>query len=152
VASATNRLTLIAAIVPPGAVTVHTLYCLKTAMPIEDQVVLCCLLNSFVANYLVRLWVTTHLGTATVERLPMPRPLVASRAAARLHDLGRQLIQTGGRQPEAFGEAQGLAAFLYGLSPVEFSLVLESFPLIEAGVKEAAAERHRRLAVSFGRV
>jgi len=74
VASATNRLTLISAIVPPGAVTVHTLFCLKTSMNIDDQVVLCCLLNSFVANYLVRLWVTTHLGTATVERLPVPRP------------------------------------------------------------------------------
>ena len=73
-ASSTNRLTLIAAIVPPGAVTVHTLFCLRNVMPVDDQVVLCCLLNSFVANYLVRLWVTTHLGTTTVERLPVPRP------------------------------------------------------------------------------
>ena len=73
-AASTNRLTLICAIVPPGAVTVHTLFCLKDEMPLDDQVVLCCLLNSFVANYLVRLWVTTHLGTTTVERLPVPRP------------------------------------------------------------------------------
>jgi hypothetical protein len=43
VAASTNRLTLISAIVPPGAVTVHTLFCLKDAMPFDDQVVLCCL-------------------------------------------------------------------------------------------------------------
>jgi hypothetical protein len=152
VASATNRLTLISAIVPPGAVTVHTLFCLKRVMPLDDQVVLCCLLNSFVANYLVRLWVTTHLGTATVERLPVPRPQVTSPLACCLRDLGRALSQSAGRQPGAFIEAQGLAALLYGLSPAEFALVLESFPLVEAGIKEAAAEYHRRLAAKSARV
>jgi hypothetical protein len=152
VASATNRLTLISAIVPPGAVTVHTLFCLKRVMPLDDQVVLCCLLNSFVANYLVRLWVTTHLGTATVERLPVPRPEARSPFACRLRDLGRVLCQSAGRQPGAFIEAQGLAALLYGLSPAEFALVLESFPLVEAGIKEAAAEYHRRLAAKSARV
>jgi hypothetical protein len=152
VASATNRLTLIAAIVPPGAVTVHTLFCLKTSMNIDDQVVLCCLLNSFVANYLVRLWVTTHLGTATVERLPVPRPQTGSRAALGLHRLGRQLLESGGHRADAYAEAQGVAASLYGLSTDEFALVLESFPLVEAGVKEAAAECHCRLAARADRV
>ena len=152
VASSTNRLTLIAAIVPPGAVTVHTLFCLKNVVPVDDQVVLCCLLNSFVANYLVRLWVTTHLGTATVERLPVPRPPATSLAAARLRDLGRELLKSGGHKPGAYAEVQGLAASLYGLSPSEFALVLESFPLIDAGTREAAADCHRRLAARPGRV
>jgi hypothetical protein len=140
VASATNRLTLISAIVPPGAVTVHTLHCLKDPMPVDDQVVLCCLLNSFVANYLVRMWVTTHLGTATVERLPVPRPPAASWAAGRLHDLGRTLLRAGGSHPVAYAEVQALSARLYGLSTEEFELVLASFPLVEAGVKAAAAD------------
>ena len=152
VASATNRLTLISAIVPPGAVTVHTLYCLKNVMRVDDQVVLCCLLNSFVTNRLARMWVTTHLGTATVERLPVPRPQAASPIAARLLDLGRELLQPGGRQESAYAEAQGLAACVYGLSPAEFAIVLESFPLIDAAVKEAAAKFHRRLAAKSGRV
>jgi hypothetical protein len=152
VASSTNRLTLISAIVPPGAVTVHTLYCLRNVMPVGDQVVLCCLLNSFVANYLVRLWVTTHLGTATVERLPVPKPTAASLAAARLRHLGRELLRSGGHRPGAYAEAQGLAASLYGLSPDEFALVLESFPLIDAGTRDAAADCHRRLAARPGRV
>ena len=37
VASATNRLTLIAAIVPARAVTTHTLFCLKTRLPLAEQ-------------------------------------------------------------------------------------------------------------------
>ena len=146
VASATNRLTLISAIVPPGAVTVHTLYCLKDPMPLDDQIVLCGLLNSFVANFLVRFWVTTHLGSATVERLPVPRPAAASEAAGRLRELGRALLRAGGRDPSAAAEVQGLAAMLYGLSPAEFDLVLGSFPLVEAHLRAAAADCHRRLA------
>jgi hypothetical protein len=105
-----------------------------------------------VANYLVRLWVTTHLGTATVERLPVPKPTAASLAAARLRDLGRELLESGGHKPGAYAEVQALAASLYGLSADEFALVLESFPLIEAGTREAAADCHRRLAARPGRV
>jgi hypothetical protein len=152
VASATNRLTLIAAVVPPGAVTVHTLVCLKDPMPLDDQLALCCLLNSFVANGLVRMWVTTHLGTATVERLPVPRPAAGSWAACRLRALGRALAGSGGRDPDAYAEAQGLAAALYGLTSEEFALVLESFPLVDKGVRMAASERHRRLAEPHGQV
>src|SRR5690606_20334406 len=54
VAAASNRLTLIAAIVPAGAVTVHTAFCLRTGMPMRDQRVLMALLNRHGANHLVR--------------------------------------------------------------------------------------------------
>ena len=146
VASASNRLTLIAAIVPPGAITVHTLFCLKNVLPADDQVFLCCILNSFVANYLVRMWVTTHLGTTTVERLPVPHPPAASAVAARTRSLGHVLVRAGGDHPDAYAEVQGLAALLYGLSRAEFELVLESLPLIEDGVRERALHCHTRLA------
>jgi hypothetical protein len=110
------------------------------------------MLNSFAANFLVRLWVTTHLGTATVERLPVPRPSAASPGAVRLRQLGRELLEDGGRNPPAYAEAQGLAALLYGLTPAEFALVLGSLPLVDAEVKEAAADWHRRLAARPGQV
>jgi hypothetical protein len=152
VASATNRLTLIAAIIPPGAVTVHTLFCLKTPLSLDDQTFLCALLNSFVANYLVRLWVTTHLGTTTVERLRVPRPADPSWACGRIRERARELLRAGGRHPAAYAEVQALAARLYGLSRDEFSLVLESFPLVERGVKAAASEYYTRLAERPGRV
>jgi hypothetical protein len=152
VASASNRLTLIAAIVPPGAITVHTLFCLRGAMPLDDQAALCCLLNSFVANWLVRLWVTTHLGTSTVERLPVPRPPASSAAGGRLRALGLRLLTSAGQDAGAHAEAQGLAAALYGLDPGEFALVLDTLPLVDAGVKAAAADCHRHLAPGTRRV
>ena len=152
VAASTNRLTLIAAIVPPGAVTVHTLFVLKTMLSMDDQTFLCAMLNSFVANYLVRMWVTTHLGTTTVERLPIPRPAEPSRTCARIRELGYELLRAGGRHPEAYAEMQALTAHLYGLSRDEFSLVLESLPLIEPGIKAAASEHLGRLAERPGRV
>jgi len=152
VASASNRLTLIAAIVPPGAVTVHTLFCLRGAVPLDDQVVLCCLLNSFVANWLVRMWVTTHLGTSTVERLPVPRPPASSFAAGRLRSLGRRLLRTAGQDAAAQAEAQGLAAAVYGVTAGEFAVILQTFPLVEADLRAAAAESHHRLAAGAGRV
>ena len=72
-ASATNRLTLIAAILPAGSVSTHTLFCLRTPLPLPSQHFLCGLFNSLVVNYLVRLRVTTHVTTTIVERLPVPR-------------------------------------------------------------------------------
>ena len=79
VASATNRLTLIAAILPADCVSTHTVFCLRTPLPLAAQYFLCGLFNSFVVNYLVRMRVTTHVTTATVERLPIPgaRPFAA---------------------------------------------------------------------------
>jgi hypothetical protein len=55
-------------------VTTHTLFCLKSDLALDAQRVLCGVLNSFVANYLVRLRVTTHVTVAIVDRLPAPRP------------------------------------------------------------------------------
>ena len=71
-AGATNRLTLIAAILPADCVSTHTVFCLRTPLPISAQHFLCGLFNSFVLNYLVRLRVTTHVTTAIVQRLPVP--------------------------------------------------------------------------------
>jgi hypothetical protein len=152
VAASTNRLTLIAAIVPPGAVTVHTLFCLRTKLETADLVFLCCMLNSFVANYLVRMWVTTHLGTGTVERLPVPRPPDGSRAAGRLRELGVALLRARGRDTAVLAEAQALVAHLYGLSPAEYTMILESLPLVDPGLRSLASAHHRRLADPHGRV
>ena len=58
VASASNRVTLIAAM-PANVVTTHTLFCLKHAVDRDVQLFLCGVFNSFVANYLVRMRVGT---------------------------------------------------------------------------------------------
>jgi hypothetical protein len=59
-------------VLPGGCVSTHTVFCLRTPLPSRDQYFLCGLFNSLVVNYLVRLRVTTHVTTATVEQLPIP--------------------------------------------------------------------------------
>src|SRR6185295_8981209 len=46
---------LIAAMIPEGNVTTHTIFCLKERLDTDVQWFLCGMFNSFVANYLVRL-------------------------------------------------------------------------------------------------
>ena len=137
IASATNRLTLIAAIVPADAVTTHTLFCLKTALPLDAQHVLCALLNSFVANYLVRFRVNTHVTVSLVSRLPVPGLDPHGRDFSRLAALARTLMHspTPAEQQPEYCELQGIVARRYGLSEAHFGHVLSTFPLIPDEVK-----------------
>ena len=73
VASATNKLTLIAAMLPANVISTHTVFCLRTDLSRLEQEFLCGLFNSFVLNYFVRVRISTHVTTAVVERLPVPR-------------------------------------------------------------------------------
>jgi hypothetical protein len=137
IASATNRVTLIAAIVPAEAVTTHTLFCLKTPLPLDAQHVLCALLNSFVANYLIRFRVNTHVTVALVSRLRVPTIDRDTRAYQRLSTLAQTLMHSPAaaeHQPE-YAELQGLVGRLYGLTRTNFEHVLSTFPLIPASVK-----------------
>ena len=131
VASATNKLTLIAAMLPRGTVSTHTVFCLKTPLDERSQWCLLALLNSFVANYLVRLRVTTHVTTALMARLPVPRPAAGDRPFARLADLashvaGSELSQCS----DEYAEINAIAAGLYSLTADEYAHILETFPLI----------------------
>jgi hypothetical protein len=146
VASATNRLTLIAAIVPGGAVTTHTLFCLKTLLKTAEQHVLCALLNSFVANYLLRLRVNTHVTVALVSRLPIPVIRRGHPLFARLLSLSRTLATSGERVEEMPGYAalQALVAEAYGLTAEEYEHVLSTFPLIDPRMREESLARFKR--------
>ena len=93
VASATNRLTLIAAVLPAHCVSTHTVFCLRTPLPSVAQHLLCGFFNSFVVNYLVRLRVTMHVTTATVERLPIPTAEAAPAACREIAGLARLLAR-----------------------------------------------------------
>ena len=147
VASATNRLTLIAAVIPPRAVTTHTLFCLKTPLPAAAQDVLCALLNSYVANYLVRLRVNTHVTVSLVSRLPLPVVRPGDPAFARLAALSRALRTGKAPVQEApeYAELQALVAALYQLDTADFEHVLSTFPLVPAAIKAAALSRFNNL-------
>jgi hypothetical protein len=135
VASATNRLTLIAAILPKGCVSTHTLFCLRTSLPLRAQYFLCGLFNSFVLNYLVRLRVTTHVTTAIVERLPVSR-LTEAAAFREISSLARLLSRRD--DADAAARLQATVAALYQLTAAEFEYVLGTFPLVDREERDAA--------------
>jgi hypothetical protein len=143
VASATNRRTLIAAILPANVVSTHTLFCLKRALPLRQQCFLCGVLNSLVVNYLVRLRVTTHVSTAIVERLPIPLRDAAPSAVDDIAAAAARLARGWDENVAASLEAR--VARLYQLSRDEFAHVLDTFPLVPSGERERAASAFDRL-------
>ena len=143
VASATNRLTLIAAVVPARAVTTHTLFCLRTSLPPDAQHVLCALLNSFVANYVIRLRVNTHVTVSLVSRLPVPFIDSSHPAFGRLALLSRTLANSHApvESMDEYAELQAIAARLYRLNAADFEHILSTFPLIPGEVRERALRK-----------
>jgi hypothetical protein len=155
VAAATNRLTLIAAIVPPHVVTTHTLFCLRSPLDLEAQHALCGLMNSFVANYFVRLRVSTHVTLASLDRLPMPTPgpwtgELAALAESLAASLSMKSPPTAPYQAvmataAAAARLQALAARAYGVTRDELRHILSTFPLVGREEKEAVVEDFARL-------
>jgi hypothetical protein len=138
VASPTNRVTLIAALLPPDCVSTHTVFCLRTPMSLVDQHLLCGLFNSLVVNYLVRLRVSTHVTTAIVEQLPIPCRDAAPGACRRLAALARLLTRR--FEEEQFARLNAEVGRLYRLTAEEFEHVLSTFPLIEPRIRDRARE------------
>jgi hypothetical protein len=137
VASSSNRLTLISAIVPAGVLTTHTVFCAREALDEDVQLYLCGMLNSFAANYLVRLQVGTHVTVSMMARLPVPRPPRDSAEFRTIVAAARRL----GPAPDDLDAAstlQATAARLYGLGREEFAHVLDSFPLVSGAERGAA--------------
>jgi len=143
VASSTNRVSLIAAILPAGVVTTHSLFCLKTRLSSDNQAFLCGMLNSFVANYLVRQVMTTHLGSTTVEGLRVPKPRDDSVAFTEMVELARALEK--GRSERDHARLQALAAQCYGLTEGDFEHVLSTFPLVPELERAEALREFTRL-------
>jgi len=83
-----NTHALVAAIIPEGVVTTHTLFCLRTDLPIEQQHFLCGLFNSAVFDRIVRLEMGSHVTTTLVENLPVP-PWTGSRVQREIARLAR---------------------------------------------------------------
>jgi hypothetical protein len=143
VASSTNRLSLIAAILPAGVVTTHSLFCLRTPLSKDNQAFLCGMLNSFVANYLIRQVMTTHLGSATVEALCVPRPHDESMRFRELVELARALSVE--HSDEDYARLQAVAASCYGLTAEELTHVLSTFPLIDETTRAKTLDEFVRL-------
>jgi hypothetical protein len=140
VAGASNRVTLIAAVLPADCVSTHTVFCLRTPLTLDSQHFLCGLFNSFVVNYLVRMRVTTHVTTATVERLPLPRRDDSPRAFREIAAIARRLSRRD--DPDAAARLQALVARLYQLSAADFAHVLSTFPLVSDRERQRAYDTY----------
>jgi len=128
---------VIAAILPVGTISVHTVFCLRTELPVDEQNVLCALLNSFVANYLVRRWVTTHVTASIVERLPVPR-LPRNTPQFDAIAAGAARLRAGERTSHLVADVHAQAARAYGINGDDYTYILDSFPLVPAAEREAA--------------
>lgn len=142
VSGVTNRTSLIAAIVPSGCVTTHTLFCLKTPLPLDRQHFLCALFNSYVLNAIVRALMGGHVTTTIVEALPVPI-WRGDREQMTIARLGRRLAAHPGSSL-AQAVLHALVARLYGLADAEFARVIETFPLVPAADRDRAARLHAR--------
>ncbi len=136
VSASTNRTTLISAILPPGTVSVHTVFCRRGKLARSDERVLCALLNSYVANYWVRRWVTLHVTATVMARLPVPRPM---------GDLFDELeagclALSAKRRPDVEAKLQAVCAEAYGLDRDAFAHILSTFPLVESKARQAALD------------
>jgi hypothetical protein len=144
VASPTNRRTLIAAVLPAGVVSTHTLFCLREPREPSVQWVLCGILNSYVANFLVRCRVSTHVTVSIVERLPAPALQASSGAFAAIEAGARRLAAVD--DPSAHdADLQAAIARLYGLSAAQFDHILSTFPLVPVDHRQGASRAFRRL-------
>jgi hypothetical protein len=137
VASSTNRLTLIAAMLPAESVSTHTVFCLRDRLPLDDQWCLCGILNGFVANYLVRLRGGTHIPAALMQRLPVPRPADAAfaRIVARTKDAAARRDDSGSR-----ALLHAATARVYGIDADELRHILSTFPLVPASERAAVLD------------
>ncbi len=143
VAASTNKLTLIAAVVPAGVVTTHTLFCLKDDLDSDAQQFLCGVFNSLVANYLVRLRVSTHVTVAIIERLAVP---VVSTESAEFREIA-ELASALAQRPddvEGYVRLQVAVARLYRLADIELQHILGTFPLVDASCRAAVLAAFRR--------
>lgn len=142
VSGASNRLSLVAAIVPSNVVTTHTLFCLRGRLPIEQQHFLAALFNSFVLNYLVRMLMGGHVTTTLVESLPAPpwrrsreQRLVAALARHAAHPARSAAVRE--PSPEAprlahpaGARLQAEVAHMFNLDRGGLAHILETFPLV----------------------
>jgi hypothetical protein len=166
VARNTDYRTMLACILPPNSFAGNTLYLSHQFARLDQLLFILAVLNSFACDYLLRQKVTAHCNMFYVYQLPFPRPQSEARIfgpiverVARLtciepefdalaREVGLKSWNDGetGKAARARlrAELDGLIAHLYGLTEAEFRHILNSFPLVEQEVKDAALEAYRR--------
>ena len=135
VSSPTNTRSLIAALLPPGCVSTHTLFCLRTSVGLAAQLYVCGMMNSLVADWFVRRYLGAHVTTRLVASLPVPRLSGSDPRRRAITRLAGRLMRDQDDQ-QAQGQLQHVAAGIYGLSRAERVVVAADFPRLAAAVRD----------------
>lgn len=176
IASNTNERTLISSILPRNALAGHSLtvnfpFCMDAQnynvlkITYFDTLVLIALLDSFVADYVLRARMTTNLSLFYLYQLPIPRlregdkfySEIMNRSAKLIcttpefDDLARDVglgshkagVTNAVQRARLRAELDGMIAHIYGLTEEEFAYILTTFPLVSEPVKVAARNAYR---------
>jgi hypothetical protein len=141
---------------------------------LASSLFLCGVMNSFVADYLLRFRVTANLTFFIVYQTPVPRLIDGEPGFRPIVERSAQLICTteefanlweevmdtpwsaeeGATAPDERArlraELDGLAAHLYGLTEEELAHILSTFPVVSEPVKDAVLRAYRELAPKQG--
>jgi hypothetical protein len=98
---------------------------------------LCGVLNSFVANYFVRMRVGTHVTVSIIERLPVPCPAIQSDGFREVVALTARVVTTP-TDYRAAAQLQACVARIYQMETADFQRVLDTFPLVPIDERRAA--------------
>jgi hypothetical protein len=140
----TNERSILSTIIPsgyPGGDTVPSVH----IAPVENRAhsVWVAVANSFIADFLVRQKITTHLNFFFLETLPWARPRLSDPVCQKLSAAAANLVSI---TPEIQlaepaldlrerarlrAEIDAIVAGLYDLSPSEFGYILTTFPLLD---------------------
>ena len=156
---------------PPNVFCNHPLpYVIVTTPPSEEcdyesALLFCAIVNSLVADYILRQRVTAHLTFFLLNQIPVPRVSKHGHTSEGIIHRVAELICTTpefdvlansvglkGHKQDAIDSAErdtlraeldGLIAHLYGLTETEFAHILSTFPLVPDPVKVAAQNAYR---------
>jgi hypothetical protein len=149
VASATNERSAIAAVLPPGTAAVNSAPTVWGGeLDPNDVIELAAIISSFTFDYLVRFSGRTHLNFAAIDRVPTPPRSTLANAAMSIaeivcrhdeFDVLWEAVQPGRTRPdldlweiaERRATIDAEVAVDYGLSLVQFTAVLSSFPNLD---------------------
>ncbi|MFI5252371.1 MAG: Eco57I restriction-modification methylase domain-containing protein [Bacteroidota bacterium] len=179
IASNTNERTLISTILPRNclagnSLTVNFPFIHDIARHSElrhsskELLVIVTILNSYVADYILRSRMTTNLNLFFLYQLPVPHLATSDKYFREIVERAGKLIcttqefdelakeiglgshkngvtdETGRAKLRA--ELDGIVAHLYGFTEEEFAYILTTFPIVPQPVKDAALQAYKDLA------
>ncbi len=134
VSSPTNTRSLIAALLPPGCVSTHTLFCLRSRVGLATQLYLCGMLNSLVADWFVRRFLGAHVTTKLMATVPVPRVAAGDARRRLVVRLVLRLMRLPTDEAAA-ADLHAAAASIYGLGDADLAVVVRDFPRLPAVVR-----------------